>query len=205
MENNKFKIPDLSKIDIKDIDINKIKDQLLENKERVVQVALGVLAFFMIVSMWAGSQKEIGKFKKQINTMQSKSGIIGEYKKSQSAYDAFLKNLPPSLSEGQIINLVTDLADKNKIKILTFVPVTAREGRKNYQETKIQFSLQAKGYKDMVRLIADVEKSKNLLQVRTCAVQGASANPGIEQAADQKTEQKYLDFRIEVASLEVKE
>src|SRR5690242_15831957 len=124
-----MKIPDLSKIDIKDIDVNKIKDQILDHKEQAVQVVLGIVAFFMIVSMWGGSQKEIGKFKNQINSMQAKSGIIGEYKKSQSDMEMFLKGLPPALSEGQIINLVTDLADKNKIKILTFTPAPPKEGK----------------------------------------------------------------------------
>src|SRR3954468_19965406 len=125
-----MKIPDLSKIDIKDIDVIKIKDQLLDHKELALQVGLGVVTFFMVISMMGGCQKEISKYKSQINAMQSKSDIIQQYKKSQSDVDTFLKNLPPSLSEDQIIDSVTNLADKNKIKILTFTPATSRESKK---------------------------------------------------------------------------
>jgi hypothetical protein len=198
------KLPDLSKIDLKDIDVNKIKDQLLENKEMVIQVALGVVTFFMIVSMWSGSQKEIKKYNVQINSMQSKSSIIEQYKKSQSDIDSFLKNLPPSLAEGQIINLVTDLADKNKVKILTFSPNAHSEGKKYYQDTSIQFSLQSADYKGLVRLIADIEHVKSILQIKSCSIQEVIQSDDQQQEGE-KREERYLNFRVEVASLEVKE
>jgi hypothetical protein len=196
----KSKIPDLSKIDIKDIDINKIKDELLDRKELMIQIGLGVFAFFMVVSMVGGSGKEVKQLKTKITSMQAKSDVIAQYKKSQADIDEFLKSLPPSLSEGQIITLVTDLADKNKVKISTFTPNSPAEddNKKSYQKTSIQFSLQALDYKSMIRLIADIESSK--LHVKSCYVQGFS------QAAQQgtKNEASYLNFRIEVASLEVK-
>jgi hypothetical protein len=201
-----MKIPDLSKIDIKDIDINKIKDQLIEQKELVLQIGLGVVTFFMIISMMGGCQKEISKYKSQINSMQSKSGIIDQYKKSQSDVDTFLKSLPPSLSEDQIIDLVTDLADKNKIKILTFTPTASRnESRKIYQETAIQFSMQADTYKSMVRMIAAIERSKSILQVKNCSVQSVTTTSVEPGPQGERTSSTFLNFRIEVASLEVKQ
>jgi hypothetical protein len=194
------KLPDLSKIDIKDIDINKIKAELLEHKEVVVQVALGVVSFFMVLSLIGGCQGDIKKYKNQIRSMESKSGIIGQYKKSQTDIDAFLKSIPAPMTEGKIIAMVTDLADKNKVKILTFAPLNRLENttKKSYQETVIQFSLQASTYQSMVRLIADIEYSKkDVLQVRSCVIQKAAADK-------QKNEEPPLNFRIEVASLEVK-
>jgi hypothetical protein len=196
-----LKIPDLSKIDVKDIDVNKIKDQLIENKEVVIQVAIGVIAFFMIVSMWNGSQHEIKKYKKDIISMQSKEGIITEYKAAQSAIDTFLNNLPAALSEAQMINVITDMADKNKVKILTFVPNTSLEGREHYRETSIQFSMQSKDYKSMVRLIADIERAKTILQIKQCFIMNEVTQ---KEQEGEILDDRLLTFRIDVASLEVK-
>jgi Tfp pilus assembly protein PilO len=191
----KAKIPDLSKIDIKDIDINKIKEELLDRKELVIQVGIGVVAFFMIVSMVSGSGKEVKQLKAKIKSMQAKSDIIAQYKKSQAEIDEFLKSLPPSFTEDEIITLVTDLADKNKVKISTFTPNSPGEedGKKSYLKTSIQFSLQAGDYKDVVRLISDIENSK--LHIKSCNIQGINGGP---------EEGTSLNFRVEVASLEVK-
>ncbi len=189
----KAKIPDLSKIDIKDIDINKIKEELLDRKELVIQIGIGVVAFFMVVSMVSGSGKEVKQLKTKIKSMQAKSDIITQYKKSQTDIDEFLKSLPPSLTEDQIITLVTDLADKNKVKISTFTPnpPSDEDRKKSYLKTSIQFSLQAGDYKNMVRLISDIENSK--LHVKSCYVQSITQDSGTS-----------LNFRVEVASLEVK-
>ena len=193
-----MKIPDLSKIDIKDIDINKIKNLLMERKELALQIAFGIVAFFMVVSILGGSQKEIKKYKTQINAMQSKFSVIGLYKKSQSDIDAYLKNIPPPMSEGQIISFVTDMADKNHVRIQTFTPdPNPADGKKFFREVSIQFSLQADQYKRVVGLISDIEHAKSALQVKSCLIQNATPT-------DQQGDGGLLNFIIEVASLEVK-
>jgi len=199
--NPKFKIQDLSKIDIKEIDINKIKNAVLGHKELALQIAIGVVAFFVIVSTLGGCQKDIKKYKTQLTAMQSKTDSIATYKKSQADIDMFLKSIPPPLTESQIITLVTDLADKNHVKIVTFSPRPSQnEKKKFYQETAIQFSLQAKDYKHVVGLIADIEHAKNTVQVKSCTIQTQT-----QGKSDQDSERSFLTFGIEVASLEVKQ
>jgi hypothetical protein len=198
-----MKIPDLNKIDIKDLDINKIKKAILENKEATLKIGLGAVAFFMIVSMLGGSQKEIRTFKNQIDVMQSKSPLIEQYNKSQTNIQGFLKKIPASLTEAQIIGLVTDLADKNQVKILTFMQNAVRpDGKKSYQETAIQFSLRAKNYKSLVQLISDIEHSQSILHVKSCVVDNEGDKQGSSSQED--VENSALNFRLEVASLEVK-
>ncbi|GEM_PF-3256438 len=192
-------ISDLSKIDIKDIDFNKLKDRLLDRKDLLIQIGLVVVFLIIISSLFKNSQVEVGKFKSQMADLQSKTSVVAEYNKTNEDASAFLKEAPPPLSEDQIINFVTDLADKNNVKILTFSPAKV-EDEEVLSTTMLQFSLETKEYKDMVHFIADIERSKNLLQIKTCTAQPKMAMT----SQTEENENLFIGFRIEVVSVQAK-
>ena len=193
-----MQIPDLSKIDIKDVDFTKLKDQLLERKPLLVQIGVVIASLVMIFSIFSKGREQTGSLNSQMSKMRSKTDAIAEYKKVQNDIDTFLKEVPLALSEDQIIPLVTDLADKHDVKIITFSPAKVEE-KKNASTTILQFSLEAKDYKDMVRFIADIEHGKNLLQVKTCTAQAQ-----VKPARDQRSPEVTIPFRVDVASVKVK-
>lgn len=193
-----MKISDLSKIDIKTIDVMKIKEYLLDHKDIAIQIGVGVVTFMMVISTLGKSQTEMKGIKSKMSNLQSKSSSIADYNKAFTDTNTFLKQVPPPLSEDQIVSFVTDLADKHNIKIQTVNPLKV-EDKDIMTTTTLQFSLTASEYKDMVRLIADIELAKNLLQVKALTAQ-VQMGANVDTASDVP----LIDFRIDVASVKAK-
>lgn len=193
-----MKIPDLSKIDIKDIDVVKLKAQLLQHKGIVVQVVLIAVSFVVAILMFNQSQNEIKNYKSQITVLQAKTGAIDQYNKTQADVKNFLSKVPDPVSEDKIINLVTDLAVKNKVKILTFTQ--ADIAKKNTLETtSLKFSLAADSFSVMVRFLADIERGKDFMQIWSCEVE-----PQLNITKSWKEAGSTpLNFNISVVSIKV--
>ena len=195
-----MKISDLSKINIKDIDVAKLQDQLLQRKDILIQVVLGVISVVIAVSVFNQSQLEIKKYKSQIASLQSKTGAIDEYNRTQADVKGFLSKVPDSVPEDKIINLVTDLAGKNGVKILTFSQANVKK-ENTLVTTSLNFSLVADSFVSMVRFIADIEKGKDFLQIWSCDMvpQMNSKESG------KKSSNIPINFQIDVASIMVEE
>lgn len=191
-------LSDLSKIDIKDIDVAKLKDKAVQHKEVVAQGVLVLTSIVVAIMLVNQSQFEIGQFKFKIATLQAKTGAIDEYNSTQNAVKKFLDQVPAPVPEDKIISLVTDYAGQNNVRILTFTPAVL-EKKNTLETTKLRFTLTAESFASMVRFMSDIERGKDFMQVWSCEV---------EPQQDVRTplrEKKPVpvNFRIEVASLRV--
>ena len=195
-----MKIPDLNKIDIKDIDVAKLKDQLLERKDIVIQMALGVMTVVIAFLIFNRGQAEIKEYKSKISTLQAKTGVIDEYNRTQADIKGFLGKVPDVVPADKIINLVTDLAGKNDVKILTFSQADVKKER-SLVTTSISFSLVANSFVSMARFMADIENGKDFLQLWSCDMV-----PQIDTKKSEKESAKIpISFQIDVASLKVEQ
>lgn len=194
-----MKIPDISKIDIKDIDVVKIQNELMQRKELVVQVLLALASIVVGVSAFNGSQAEIAKYKSQIASLQAKTGAIDEYNKTQGEVKDFINKVPAPVSQDKMITLVTDLAGKNDVKILTFNQAEA-EKKGTLVTTAVNFSLETNSFANMIRFMAEIERDKDFMQISTCKVEPqlnaklSANNPGVP-----------LIFHVDVVSLKVEQ
>lgn len=195
-----MKIPDLSKIDVKDIDVVKLKNEILDHKEIAIQVVLGVISLFVIISLVNTSQAEIKKYKSQIAALMAKTGLIEEYKKVEQEIRDFLNKVPAHVSEDKMVDLVTDLAGKNKVKILTFTQAKV-DKKDTVETTAVTFSLTADSFINMVKFLVDIEKGKDFLQIWTCPIV-----PRMDATeTNDKDSGVPINFRIEVVSVKVDE
>jgi hypothetical protein len=193
-----MKIPDLSKIDIKDIDAVKVKEQLIQHKGVVAQVGLGLVSFVVAVAMFNQSQGDIARYKSQIAVLNAKTGAIDQYNKTQSDVKDFLNKVPDSVSEDKMINLVTDLAGKNGVQILTFTR-TSVEKKNTLVTTSLRFSLAADSFSGMVKFMADIERGKDFMKIWSC-----EAEPQLNiKRPTKENGNTMITFHIDVASLKV--
>ena len=192
------KIFDLSKIDIKDIDVVKVQAQLVQHKGVVAQVGLGVVSFIVAVAMFNQSQGEIAKYKSQMAILNAKTGAIDQYNKTQNDVKDFLNKVPDAVSEDKMITLVTDLAGKNGIQILTFTRTNV-EKKNTLVTTSLKFSLAADSFSGMVRFMADIEHGKDFMKIWRY-----EAEPQLNIKKSVKgTMNTMVTFQIDVASLKV--
>lgn len=195
-----MKIPDISKIDMKDIDFGKIKNEILDHKETAVQVILVIVSLFFMVSVITASQAGIKKYKNQITALLAKTGLIEEYKKVEQEIKDFLSKVPAHVPEDKMVNLVADLAGKNNVKILTFSQAKI-DKKDTIETTAVTFSLTADSFINMVKFLVDIEKGKEFLQVWSCPIA-----PRMDAGGKQKDKSGVpINFKIEVVSVKVKE
>ena len=192
-------ISDLNKIDIKNIDLMKLKDQLLGRKDLLIQIGICFVTFMLIVSSLNKSQSELRDIKSKMATLKAKTSSIDDYNNSSKDMNQFLKKIPPSLSEGQVVDRVTDLAVKHHIKIMSVNPLDSKDEESSTKLTLL-FLLQASDYAEMVRLIHGIEQSENLLQIKSCSAQPQVGTDPITK----KSDSPLISFRIEVASVQPK-
>lgn len=194
-----MKIPDLSKINVKDIDSAKIKDMATQHKESLLQGALVLFSVIMTISLCVSSQTEVNKYKAQIAALQSKTGIIEEFNKSQNQVKTFLNEVPRFVSEDKMTTLVTDFAGQMGVKMVTFSPPVI-EKKNNIETTAIKFTMAANSFVEMIRFMSEIERGKDFLQIWGCEVESQQDPHG--PAPDKK--KVPINFRIQVASLKVK-
>lgn len=195
-----MKIPDISKIDIKDIDFGKLKNEVVEHKEIAIQVFLVIVSLVFVVAVIVTSQTGIEKYKAQISALLAKSGLIEEYKKVEQEIKDFLSNVPAHVPEDKMVNLVTDLADNNKVKILTFTQAKA-EKKGTLETTLVTFSLTTDSFVNMVKFLVGIEKGNEFLQVWSCPIA-----PRLDARSTIKDKFSVpINFKIDVVSVKVKE
>jgi len=193
-----MKIADLSKIDIKDIDVAKLKDQILAHKDIALQIIIGLIAFLLAVSMFNQSQVEIKGHKTQINTLQAKTGAIEQYNNTQSEIKSFISKVPQSVSEDKMINLVTDFAGNNGVKIVTFSQANI-EKNNSIALTTIKFTLVSESFVSLVRFLSDIERGADFMQILSCDIEPQQNS----RVTSKDSKQISINFRLEVASIKV--
>jgi hypothetical protein len=170
----------------------------MQHKGVVAQVGLGVMSFVVAIAMFNQSQGDIARYKSQIAVLNAKTGAIDQYNKVQKDVKDFLNKVPDSVSEDKMINLVTDLAGKNGVQILTFTRTNV-EKKNTLVTTSLKFSLVADSFSGMVRFMADIERGKDFMKIWSYE---AGTQLNIKRSVKENGNM-LITFRIDVVSLKV--
>lgn len=198
-----MRIPDISKIDIKDIDVGKIRNEILDHKEISIQVVCVIVSLFFMFSVFNTSKGKIETHKARIAALLGKTGLIEEYKKVDQKISDFISKVPAHIPEDKMVDLVTDYAGKNKVKILTFSQAKVNK-KDTVETTTVTFSLTADTFVDMVKFLVDIETGEKFVQVSSCNVSPRDVSLRADAGSKEKDKLGVpISFRIEVVSLKV--
>ncbi|MGC8872179.1 MAG: type 4a pilus biogenesis protein PilO [Caldimicrobium sp.] len=162
---------------------NEIKDRLLTweetstKRQKVLLVLVTIiLPFFLFYKFYYLPLKEkINNLKEDIKKIELEIAKLENFVKREKAIEEIVRNrkkfleeikifLPTEKEIPQLIKNVSEIAKKNKLEILRFMP--RQEERQNYYNV-IPFDMELKGYfYDILKFLNEVEKLSRLVTLK---------------------------------------
>ena len=190
-------LADLKNIDIKKIDIAKMRSDLLKRQDILINCIAGFLTVFIMFKIFSGQQGQARNLKIQGSQMEKNIAVIAKYNQALKELNALVESLPAGIPESALIDKVTDFAEKSNIHIVTFSP-TETEENGFYKNSRVSLQISADHYKDFVHFIHDIESSSLNLRVDKWSgslesrSQSAQSSTGRDKKSDQEGIQKAL-------------
>lgn len=181
---------DLKNVNIKKIEIAKIRAYLLKRQDILMNLTAVLLTVFMMFKIFSSQQEQAQNLKIQVNQMEKKIAVIAKYDRASQELNAFVESLPIGIPESALIDKMTDFAEKSNIHIVTFSPMQTEENE-FYQHNRVALQISANQYKDFLRFIQDIESSSLNLRVDQWSGQLEShASVQSSMAKDKKSPQE---------------
>ncbi len=190
-------INDLTKMDLKNIDLTKVIAYLGIHTDALIRMAIvvvTVLGGFRLVEQYLEQTKV---FSVQITEMEEKLMQVMSYEKSVNGLKLFWEKAPKPINDDALVNYMTDLATKNNLEILSFSPGQVTSD-KFYTANKIKFKLKAREYKDFVLFVRSVENSG-------FALRAEAVSCSLEQGTNQSATGPIINIQMEIVSIKVNE
>ncbi len=161
-------LSDLSKFDVKDlknIDWRKLVLTCASRVDLMVQIVGVVIA--IAVSIWVLKMHKDGLAKSNADRAAAEDRFVAydEYREVEAAYALLLKKLPSSLSEGELINRIVDLAQRYRIKLHSISP-SAHEKKDKVSVIPVAIEFSAGDYASLWHFIDEIEASKEVIVIR---------------------------------------
>ena len=196
-----FDLEKLKKIDLKNIDINKILPLLLEQKEFFAQIVVVIVSVLTMIGILSGYRVQNQQYHREFQQLKDKAQIVQDYEGGMKKMKAFLAALPKELDEGQIASQIADYAAQNNVAILSFAP--SQKKTENLTDTiTVRMSIRANGYKDFVLFVKAIEKAPFALRVDSCLV---SSQGSVSRPANKSNDQdNAIEAQMEIASVNIR-
>jgi hypothetical protein len=177
-------IEELKKIDLKNIDVVKLKALFLEKKDSLAQAAVILLTIFLLISFIKGYFKSTAEVNAEIKQLNEKVEYLSSLESSKKQIGKYLNAVPKSIDEDELSSQIADFASQNKITILSFSPGQKTEDEKSVT-MKGRFDTQASSYKDFLSFLKALEDAPFALRVDSCSVTQIAGNisSGIEYSS----------------------
>ena len=198
-------LSDLKELDLKNLDLDQIKDNLLERKDLLINIGLVVVTIVLCFLIFNKNRSAAVAMQAKFLNMQGKTDVIAKYQQSLDKVKGFKEQFPAAMNENDIVELVTNSAVKNKVQILSYSP--AQETNAGlYDRLTMQFIFTVTEYADMIQFIYDIEHMPNALRVESwngkvesvnLSVRGRSSRDTIEETA------KRFNVQITVAVIKL--
>jgi len=177
-------LKELQKIDLKNFDSKKVTEILLANKDFAMQVGLVVGTLFIIFSLVGQNGIRNKSYRDEISKLNAKEGTIKTYEASLKELKKFKAGVPKELEEDEFSSLVTDLASKDNVNILSFSPGQRRK-EDLAEVVTMHMTVRVSTYKDFAMFIKDLESSPSSLRIDQCmmgAIRSAGDGPDVIEA-----------------------
>ncbi len=176
------------------IDLKKINISVLKKIDRtlLLQIGLGAAAVFCLILIIpqmvnaSKTSKEVRKEQKVLsdldNGIKNFDALQSELKSLDESYKEFLQKLPPQKEFPSFLELISQLAKKNNIKIISIEPQSVVDNKSSFYVRIPVFIDAFCGYHDLGRFINDLEFAPKLMRVETLEVNSGQKDADTQEA-----------------------
>ena len=157
------------KIDLKNLDINQLKQELVGRKTTVINALVIVGVVVILGCMLNNYRIHVSSLENQIVQMRAKMQVIATYQTGEKELKDFLLSLSKGLKRDKVISQMADYAAASHVSILSFSPGKVRD-LGMYELVRVRLSIKANSYKDVLLFLRSIEKSPYVLRVESWKV-----------------------------------
>jgi len=199
----------LSKFDVaelKNVDYLKLLTGLRKRPELIVNFLSILLAVIISWNIFAKGKSQLQNALEEIPKLEEKIAAINEFHSVKARLDTFQANIAPRISEEQFINLMTELASKRKLRILSLSP-GGTDNKNYYEYLSVNLDFTCEKYTDIWLFINDIESSRYPLKITSFSSANASSKKtrrGRRPSSANAQEDGTISVKLKVASIHVK-
>ncbi|MGD0337062.1 MAG: type 4a pilus biogenesis protein PilO [Candidatus Omnitrophota bacterium] len=160
MELNKGAFAQLKKVDALEL--------FLEHKNKIVNIAVIILALFIAFKIHAKQVKVVNTYKGNMAIEKKKNVLLGEIDKLIVDLSAYGKVLPSNTPEA-LMNTLSGIAQETGVKIFSIKPGDTQVTG-DYLKTPIYLTISCPNYNVLGKFISGLENSAELFQVESISV-----------------------------------
>ena len=157
-------LTNLKNIDLKELDVNELKEYITDHKDYALSVMLLLATVFFCFTLFSNSRQSVANLKNQLNEIENKSDEILQFENSTKNLKYFIEHFPQAPAENDMVELVTSKAQVHKVVVLSYSPAQEAESGVSIKRS-MQFLFNVKDYKDLIGFINDLEATKLALRI----------------------------------------
>src|SRR3989338_7759696 len=128
---------------------------------------------------------------------------LGESKRLQKEYDAFMRDFPQSILTDQLISKLSEFAANRRVQIISFSPEKER-GDEYIKVAKVRIDVITDHYKDLVLFMKDIEDAPYTMRVEKWAGKMKEEIP-LKREKGSAWVKEIVGASIEIGSIELKD
>ena len=185
---------------LKNFSVEDIRTFINEQQVLALNIAIGVGALVAGVFVVNMRIQEYSDLKLRLDELVVKEEPAHKYEKLLKKTQDFLRTVPATLSEENVIPYLTDLADRHHVVINELQPPYARvEGF--YREVRVSFVCSVADFHSALIFLNDLENSKYMIKINSWSLNLRKEG---ENADDPRTKQGFL-MGLDISSMQLME
>lgn len=196
----------LKAIDLKElrnIDASQIKDVLRRRPDVIINTVLIVVALAATLNAVKGYGRKSQTLDWEIKKMKERVDALGESKRLQKEYDAFMRDFPQSILTDQLISKLSEFAANRRVQIISFSPEKER-GDEYIKVAKVRIDVITDHYRDLVLFMKDIEDAPYTMRVEKWAGKMKEEIP-LKRGKGSAGVKEIVGASIEIGSIELKD
>ncbi len=193
-------INDLNKIDIKDINLEKIQNTILQNPLNAIKGLMILLALFASFKILNGKMTENSQNNTKILELEKKLKVIASHDAKQKEQKEFIANLKSGMETEPLIDFLSDLATETEVKILNFSPAD-KINKPHFSKINLKLSFTGTSYPQILRFINKIEQAPENLLVKFWR---ATMDTPPDPAPGEKIPESIISGQLEVETINFK-
>lgn len=201
------KLSSITADDLKNIDWASMKNYLLSQPGLLINILIISMTVSIIVATFRSHVKLTKTLKTKVTELKEKAEALDKFELAQVEYKKFLKNIPQTISENRLIEMLSGIAFNRDVRIVSFSPAN-RSSNRFVNLTNVEITVTSKNYTDIIRFINDIENSTYAIRLGgwtgVSKSQNQSSRRRLRSSESIQAEDEYIETKVKIETVEFK-
>lgn len=150
--------------DIKGLDKSQIKEAILGKPDILIVVVVVIVTIFSVIGINSKFAMQKKRLIAEVAELTEKLDVVKKNEIIKKNFEDHIATLPKPLPEGELNEIVSQLAIANDVQIKSFSPAKERS-EKFTTISNIKIKVRTKDYQSLIQFVKDIEQSSYALRI----------------------------------------